>query len=94
MAGRTWPYILPADKLPLPLAGQVWVLTGTLATMSRGQGKEQLETLGAKVTGSVSAKTTCLVAGESAGSKLEKARSLGVNVIDEAEFLALLKGKV
>ena len=93
-AGVQWPDIQPADEQALPLAGQVWVLTGTLATMSRGQGKEQLETLGAKVTGSVSAKTTCLVAGESAGSKLEKARSLGVSVIDEAEFLALLKGEV
>lgn len=92
-AGVQWPDIQPADKQTLPLAGQIWVLTGTLATMSRGQGKEQLETLGAKVTGSVSAKTTCLVAGESAGSKLEKARSLGVRVIDEAEFLALLESE-
>ncbi len=90
-AGVQWPDIQPADEQALPLAGQVWVLTGTLSTMSRGQGKEQLETLGAKVTGSVSAKTTCLVAGKSAGSKLEKARSLGVSVIDEAEFLALLE---
>lgn len=92
-AGVQWPNILPADEQTLPLAGQVWVLTGTLATMSRGQGKEQLEALGAKVTGSVSAKTTCLLAGESAGSKLEKARSLGVSVIDEAEFLALLESE-
>ncbi len=90
VAGVQWPDILPADEQTLPLAGQIWVLTGTLATMSRGEGKEQLEALGAKVTGSVSAKTTCLVAGESAGSKLEKARSLGVSVIDEAELLALL----
>jgi len=89
-AGVAWPDIEAAGDQVLPLAGQVWVLTGTLTAMSRGQGKEQLEALGAKVTGSVSAKTTCLVAGESAGSKLEKARSLGVNVIDEAEFLALL----
>jgi DNA ligase (NAD+) len=89
-AGVQWPDILPADEQTLPLAGQIWVLTGTLATMSRGEGKEQLEALGAKVTGSVSAKTTCLVAGESAGSKLERARSLGVSVIDEAELLALL----
>lgn len=90
-AGVHWPDIQPVDKQTLPLAGQIWVLTGTLARMSRGQGKEQLETLGAKVTGSVSAKTTCVVAGESAGSKLEKARSLGVRVIDEAEFLLLLE---
>ncbi|MDF1832373.1 MAG: NAD-dependent DNA ligase LigA [Porticoccaceae bacterium] len=92
-AGVHWPDIQPADTKPqaLPLAGQIWVLTGTLATMSRGEGKEQLEALGAKVTGSVSAKTTCLVAGESAGSKLDKARSLDVQVIDEKEFLALLE---
>ncbi len=89
-AGVEWPDIAAAGDQVLPLAGQVWVLTGTLATMSRGQGKEQLEALGAKVTGSVSAKTTCLVAGETAGSKLEKARALGVSVIDEAEFLATL----
>ena len=92
-AGVHWPDIQPADtkSQALPLAGQVWVLTGTLATMSRGEGKEQLEALGAKVTGSVSAKTTCLVAGEGAGSKLDKARSLDVQVIDEKEFLALLE---
>lgn len=90
-AGVQWPDIQSPDKQTMQLANQVWVLTGTLAAMSRGQGKEQLEALGAKVTSSVSAKTTCLVAGENAGSKLEKARSLGVRVIDEAEFLALLK---
>ncbi len=92
-AGVEWPDIESSDAQVMPLAGQVWVLTGTLASMSRGQGKEQLEALGAKVTGSVSAKTTCLVAGESAGSKLEKARSLNVTVIDEAEFLVLLDSK-
>ena len=92
-AGVEWPDIEASDTQVMPLAGQVWVLTGTLTSMSRGQGKEQLEALGAKVTGSVSAKTTCLVAGESAGSKLEKARSLNVTVIDEAEFLALLESQ-
>ncbi|MEZ0122470.1 MAG: NAD-dependent DNA ligase LigA [Candidatus Reddybacter sp.] len=92
-AGVEWPDIEASDAQVMPLVGQVWVLTGTLAAMSRGQGKERLEALGAKVTGSVSAKTTCLVAGESAGSKLEKARSLNVTVIDEAEFLALLASK-
>ncbi|MBQ0718999.1 MAG: NAD-dependent DNA ligase LigA [Gammaproteobacteria bacterium] len=90
-AGVEWPDMQPADEGVLPLAGQVWVLTGTLTAMSRGQGKEQLEALGAKVTSSVSAKTTCLVAGESAGSKLDKARSLDVAVIDEAQFLVLLE---
>jgi len=74
----------------LPLAGQTWVLTGTLEAMSRDVGKERLESLGAKVAGSVSAKTACVVAGPGAGSKLTKANELGVRVMDEAEFLALL----
>ncbi len=61
----------------LPLAGQTWVLTGTLETMSSDEGKTRLEALGAKVAGSVSAKTTCVVAGPGAGSKLAKAMSWG-----------------
>jgi DNA ligase (NAD+) len=76
----------------LPLAGQTWVLTGTLETMSRDVGKDKLEGLGAKVAGSVSAKTHCVVAGPGAGSKLTKASELGVKVMDEAEFLQLLAG--
>lgn len=76
----------------LPLAGQTWVLTGTLEAMSRDVGKEKLESLGAKVAGSVSAKTACVVAGPGAGSKLAKANELGVKIMDEAEFLALLAG--
>lgn len=75
----------------LPLAGQTWVLTGTLESMSRDQGKERLERLGAKVAGSVSAKTSCVVAGPGAGLKLAKAGELGVKVIDEAAFLLLLQ---
>jgi DNA ligase (NAD+) len=74
----------------LPLAGETWVLTGTLAEMSRDQAKARLETLGAKVAGSVSAKTRCVVAGPSAGSKLDRAVQLGIEVIDEAEFLRRL----
>lgn len=74
----------------LPLAGQTWVLTGTLETMSRDEGKARLEALGAKVAGSVSAKTTCVVAGPGAGSKLTKANELGVAVLDEAQFLERL----
>ena len=74
----------------LPLAGQTWVLTGTLEAMSRDQAKQQLETLGAKVAGSVSAKTHCVVAGPGAGSKLDKANQLAVPVLDEAAFLQRL----
>lgn len=76
----------------LPLAGQTWVLTGTLEVMSRDAAKEKLESLGAKVAGSVSVKTSCVVAGPGAGSKLAKASELGVRVIDEAQFLSALAG--
>ncbi|CDZ93866.1 NAD-dependent DNA ligase LigA [Pseudomonas saudiphocaensis] len=76
----------------LPLAGQTWVLTGTLETMSRDEGKARLEALGAKVAGSVSAKTTCVVAGPGAGSKLAKANELGLEVLDEEVFLERLAG--
>jgi len=74
-----------------PLAGQTWVLTGTLEAMSRSECKEKLESLGAKVSGSVSKQTDCVVAGSAAGSKLSKAEQLGINVLDEAAFLALLE---
>ncbi|KAF1066336.1 MAG: DNA ligase [Pseudomonas citronellolis] len=73
----------------LPLGGQTWVLTGTLEAMSRDVAKEKLERLGAKVAGSVSAKTHCVVAGPGAGSKLAKATELGVAVMDEEGLLAL-----
>lgn len=75
----------------LPLASQTWVLTGTLEVMSRDVAKGKLESLGAKVAGSVSAKTHCVVAGPGAGSKLAKASELGVKVLDEAQFLDQLK---
>ena len=73
-----------------PLEGQTWVLTGTLARLTRSEAKEHLEALGAKVAGTVSGKTARVVAGESAGSKLDKARSLDVDVIDEEEFIGFL----
>nr|MBP8862258.1 NAD-dependent DNA ligase LigA [Ottowia sp.] len=76
----------------LPLAGKTFVLTGTLPTLSRDEAKEMLEAKGAKVSGSVSKKTHYVVAGEEAGSKLDKARELGVPVIDEAQMQALLGG--
>lgn len=74
----------------LPLAGQTWVLTGTLESMSRDDAKARLEALGAKVSGSVSAKTSVVVAGPGAGSKLAKANELGLTVEDEASFLQRL----
>ena len=73
------------------LAGEIFVLTGTLSSMSRDEAGAILKSMGAKVTGSVSAKTTCVVAGEKAGSKLDKANALGIKVIGEAEFLELIK---
>ncbi|MDY0250358.1 MAG: NAD-dependent DNA ligase LigA [Pseudomonas sp.] len=73
------------------LAGQTWVLTGTLEMLTREQAKARLELLGAKVAGSVSAKTHCVVAGSSAGSKLTKAQALGVKVLDEMAFIEKLK---
>jgi len=74
-----------------PLQGETWVLTGTLSGMTRDEAREKLETLGAKVAGSVSKKTACVVAGEAAGSKLAKAEQLGVPVLDEEGLLELLK---
>ena len=73
-----------------PLDGQTWVVTGTLLAMGRDEAKAHLQALGAKVSGSVSAKTSMLLAGEKAGSKLDKAQSLGVQVMNEAAFMALL----
>ena len=75
-----------------PLHGQTWVLTGTMEQMTRDQAKQKLEGLGAKVAGSVSKKTACVVAGEAAGSKLTKAQQLGVEVLSEQGLLDLLRG--
>jgi DNA ligase (NAD+) len=89
--GVTWPAIEVVAQEELPLAGQTWVLTGTLESLSRNVAKQRLIALGAKVAGSVSAKTTVVVAGPGAGSKLEKAQTLGVEVRTEAEFLTLFE---
>jgi DNA ligase (NAD+) len=73
-----------------PFTGKIVVLTGTLSTMTRDDAKDRIEAAGGKVTGSVSKKTDYVVAGEEAGSKLDKARELDVPVLDEKEFLKLL----
>ncbi len=79
-----------ADGLPSAIAGKTFVLTGTLPTLKRDQAQAMIEALGGKVSGSVSKKTDYVVAGEAAGSKLEKAESLGIVVLDETALLALL----
>ena len=89
-AGINWPPIEKKLAADLPLGGQTFVVTGTLESMGRDQAKEYLQSLGAKVAGSVSAKTHGVVAGEKAGSKLTKAQDLGVDIFDETAFLALL----
>jgi len=82
------------DKGPQPLAGKTLVLTGTLPTLSRDEAKALVEAAGGKVAGSVSKKTSYVVAGDEAGSKLDKARELGVPVLDEAGLRGLLDGAV
>jgi DNA ligase (NAD+) len=73
-----------------PLAGRTYVLTGTLAGMTREEAKQRLEELGATVAGSVSKKTSAVIAGEKAGSKLARAEKLGVTVLGEDDLLQLL----
>lgn len=89
-AGVAWPEGEALAPTEMPLAGLTVVLTGTLPNMGREEAKDKLEALGAKVAGSVSKKTSCVVAGAEAGSKLEKALALGVPVLDEAGLLRLL----
>ena len=87
-AGITWDE--PNISGNQPLSGESWVVTGTLSTLSREEATEKLQALGARVSGSVSTKTKCVVAGEKAGSKLTKAESLNIPVLDEKGFLAFL----
>ena len=89
-AGVTWTEGEPRRAMAGLLGGKTFVLTGTLPTWTRDEAKERLEATGAKVAGSVSGKTDFVVAGEDAGSKLDRARALGVPVIDEAELRRLL----
>ena len=88
--GLTWDEGEPEAMAPKPLFGKTFVITGTLLTLSRDQAKDMLEAAGAKVAGSVSKKTDYLLAGTDAGSKLAKARELGVAVIDEAVLMDML----
>ena len=74
-----------------PFAGKTFVLTGTLPTLTREEATAKIEAAGGKVSGSVSKKTDFVLAGEEAGSKLEKARELGVKFLDEAEFFKMLE---
>ncbi|MFM8865569.1 MAG: NAD-dependent DNA ligase LigA, partial [Limnohabitans sp.] len=91
-AGVQWPEGEALAPTEMPLAGITVVLTGTLPTLGREEAKDKLEALGAKVAGSVSKKTSYVVAGAEAGSKLEKAQSLGVPVLDESGLMQLLAG--
>jgi DNA ligase (NAD+) len=90
--GVTWPEGEPAPVAPQPLSGQTFVLTGTLPTLSREEAKALLEAAGGKVAGSVSKKTSYVVAGAEAGSKLDRARELGVAVLDEDQLKEMLDG--
>jgi DNA ligase (NAD+) len=90
--GLTWEEGEPAARAPKPLSGKTVVLTGTLPTLTRDEAKDMLEAAGAKVAGSVSKKTDYVVAGAEAGSKLDKARELGVTVLDEEGLKELLDG--
>ncbi len=90
-AGVTWPDEIEEPVNQQILLGQTWVLTGTLEQLTRSEAKALLESLGAKVAGSVSKKTSCVVAGKDAGSKLTNAQALGITVLDEAEFLTRFK---
>ena len=89
-AGVTWDEQAPQMSGELPLNGKTYVLTGTLTLMGRDEAKAKLQQLGAKVSGSVSKKTDCVVAGPGAGSKLAKAEELNIPVLDEEGFVALL----
>lgn len=92
-AGLTMTFTPPASQEDNPFFGKTLVFTGTMPTLGRAEAKTMVQDVGAKVSGSVSKKTDYVIAGAEAGSKLEKAQQLGVTVIDEAEFLRLLKGE-
>jgi len=86
----TWPAIEKQSVDNMPLQGKIYVLTGSLKSMTRGEAKEKLQALGAKVTGSVSKNTTAIIAGEKAGSKLTKAKKLDIPVFNEDKLQELI----
>lgn len=92
-AGLTMTFTPPASQEDNPFFGKTLVFTGTMPTLGRAEAKTMAQDVGAKVSGNVSKKTDYVIAGAEAGSKLEKAQQLGITVIDEAEFLRLLKGE-
>lgn len=92
-AGIHWPESIRTPDAPKPFAGKTFVLTGTLPTLKRDEAASMIEAAGGKVAGSVSKKTSYVVAGEEAGSKLDKAQELGISIIDEAGLLRLLEDK-
>lgn len=92
-AGLTMTFTAPASSEDNPFFGKTLVFTGTMPTLGRAEAKTMAQDVGAKVSGSVSKKTDYVIAGAEAGSKLEKAQALGVIVLDEAEFLKMLKGE-
>lgn len=92
-AGLTMTFTPPASQEDNPFFGKTLVFTGTMPTLGRAEAKTMAQDVGAKVSSSVSKKTDYVIAGAEAGSKLEKAQQLGVTVIDEAEFLRMLKGE-
>ncbi|NIG62302.1 MAG: NAD-dependent DNA ligase LigA [Serratia symbiotica] len=91
--GINWPVpvVVATEKIDSPFAGKTVVLTGSFSQLSRDDAKDRLKVLGAKISGSMSKKTDLVIAGEAAGSKLVKAQKLGIEVIDEAELLRLIK---
>lgn len=92
-AGLTMTFTAPASSEDNPFFGKTLVFTGTMPTLGRAEAKTMAQDVGAKVSGSVSKKTDYVIAGAEAGSKLEKAQAFGVTVLDEAEFLKMLKGE-